>query len=493
MFCFTKKLTLALLSLSLLLLSSAQSALSEDSSVWVDAKENTDPVELTLPSFRPIIEKLGPSVVNISIEGEVEIDNPFASPKGRGNIPEQFAELFPYLQQPELKQPFQSLGSGFVIHQDGYIVTNNHVVEKATKISVRFKDDKKSYEAEVVGQDSRSDIALLKLKEKREVQPVYLGDSDDVETGDWVIAIGNPFRLGHTATVGIVSAKSRRVEGALEEYIQTDASINPGNSGGPLFNARGDVIGMNTAIFSPGRLGSAGFNIGIGFAIPINTVKDIISQLRKDGKVTRGWLGVYIQPITDDVAQALKLEHSKGALVAKVIDGGPAKLAGILRRDVLLTFDGKAIEENEDLPAMVAQTPIGKVIEVGLLRNGKKKTIKVKIAELKDESAPEEQEPEKEDITSKLGMSVQDLTADVAESLGVDEIEGIIISQIQPNSTADKAGLRRGDIILEVGSKTISSTADFLKSTNDLPNETPVLLLIRRGDSTIFLTLKIEE
>lgn len=465
---------------------------AEGDSLWVDAQKNTDPVELNLPSFRPIIEKLGPSVVNISIEGEVEVDNPFA---GKQGLPDPFSQyLFPMPQQPESKQPFQSLGSGFVIHQDGYIVTNNHVVEKSTKISVRFKDDKKSYEAEIVGQDPKSDIALLKLKDKKKVQPVFLGNSDEVETGDWVIAIGNPFQLGHTATVGIVSAKSRKVGGVYDDYIQTDASINPGNSGGPLFNARGDVIGMNTAIFSPGRAGSStGFNIGIGFAIPINVVKDIIKQLYNDGKVTRGWLGVYIQPISEDIAQALKLEDTKGALVAKVIKDGPAARAGIMLRDVILSFNGKQVEENDDLPRMVAQTPIGEVVEVELLRGDKKRTVKVKIAELVDEAGPKDTEVTAEDTTSKLGLSIQDITPEVASSLGIDEIEGVIVSQIQSNSPAEKASIRRGDIILEVGSKVITSTSDFLKATADLPKDSPVLLLVRRGDSTIFLTLKVEE
>ena len=390
---------------------------------------------------------------------------------------------------------FSSLGSGFVIHPDGYIVTNQHVVDKATKILISFLDDKKTYEAKVIGVDEKTDLALIKVDVQEKLTAIPLGDSDAISPGDWVVAIGNPFRLGHTATLGIVSAKSRRVpqEGRpYDSFIQTDASINPGNSGGPLVNIRGEVVGINTAIFSPGRIGASGFNIGIGFATPINLVKTIIPQLHTKGKVTRGWLGVLIQPVSEDVAAAMKLEEASGALVADVMNNSPASKASLKRGDVIISFDGKKVVENDSLPLIVAQTEISKVVEVEVIRNGKKLVFKVKIEELHDEEKTAEDEEKTEAEETSLGLTVQDLTADIARGLGVEETKGVVVTGILPDSPAAESGLKRGDVILEVNTELLSNAKEFRRLAKNVEKSKPLLLLVRRGENTVFLTLKSE-
>jgi serine protease Do len=474
----------------------ADASIADDSNIWVNANNENPLIEIALPSFRPVIEKLGTAVVNISTEGEVEVPTAFKNYPNLKPNQGQFNSPFDFLFQPpqeESKRSFSSLGSGFVIHPDGLVITNNHVVEGASKISVTFRDDKQSYEAEVVGADPKTDIALLKLKISHKLDAVVLGDSESLHPGDWVIAIGNPFRLGHTATVGIVSAKSRKVPGGgpYDDFIQTDASINPGNSGGPLFNARGEVVGVNTAIFSPGRFGNAGFNIGIGFATPINLVKDIIRQLYTEGKVTRGWLGVLIQPVSPDMAEALGLKEAKGALVADVMKDSPAEKSKIKRGDVITSYDGQVVNENDDLPIMVARTPIGRSVKVDVIRNKEKQTFKVKIEELKEDKEPENPSEEAGE-ESKLGLSVQDITPEIASGLNLNDNEGVIVSNVQPNTPAIKAGLQRGDVILEVNSKSISSAKDFKNMTKNLTKDKPVLFLVRRDENTIFLTLRVD-
>ena len=468
------------------------SAFAKPEKLWLDKKADEAPkVQLGLPSFAPIIEKLGEAVVNISIEGKEKtpsVRSPF--PQG-GTAPSPFDFLFQMPQETE-QRSFSSLGSGFIIHPDGYVVTNYHVVEKATKIFVTLKDDKKNYSAEIVGADPKTDLALLKVNVDKKLSAVVLGDSDNIRPGDWVIAIGNPFRLGHTATVGIVSAKSRKVPGGgpYDDFIQTDASINPGNSGGPLFNAEGEVVGINTAIFSPGRMGSTGFNIGIGFAVPINLVKTIVNQLHDSGKVTRGWLGVLIQQVSPDVASALQLENADGALVADVMKGSPAEKAGILRGDIIRSFDGKSIKESDELPLIVAETEIDSTVEIEVLRGKKSKKLDVKITELKDEEP--KSAPSNESEETKLGLSIQEITPEIAKSLGVDDISGVVVTAVMPGTPAFLSGLQRGDIVLEVAGRAVNSTSDFRASTKDLKAGEPVLMLVRRGENTIFLVFKIE-
>ncbi len=465
--------------------------------LWIEGSQGLLIPKIDLPSFAPAVEKLGLAVVNIRTEGKNEEEEPEVQGQGpkapfnarpHGNMsPFDF-----FFQMPQQKQHrFSSLGSGFVIHPDGYIVTNHHVVARASKIMVSFRDDKKTYYAELVGSDEKTDLALIKVNRDEKLPAAPLGDSDKLEPGDWVIAIGNPFRLGHTATAGIVSATSRRIPGGkpYDNFIQTDASINPGNSGGPLFNAEGEVIGVNTAIFSPGRFGAAG-NIGIGFAIPINLVKSIILQLKNQGQVTRGWLGVLIQPVTEDVAEALRLDEARGALVADVVPRSPAEKAGFRRGDVILSFDGNRVEENDDLPLMVAETEVGKRANVGIIRSGEKKVLRVVIDELKDEAVPVEvQEPNEE---SQIGATVQELTADIARSLGIEDTSGVVVSDVDVDGPAAEAGLRRGDVILEINSTPVNTTAEFKSLTKNASEAKPLLLLVRRGKNTLFFTVRGE-
>ena len=488
------------------------STVTKNGKIWIEESEPEQAFPaINLPSFAPAIEKLGAAVVNIRTEGKA---NPYEGMGAPPGYPQQAPgnpggpggqqapgspggqdpqSPFDYFRMPQDQQQrrFSSLGSGFVIHPDGYIVTNHHVVEKATKILVSFRDDKRTYTADLVGSDPKTDLALIKVNHTGKLPAAPLGNSDNLRPGDWVIAIGNPFRLGHTATVGIVSAVSRRIPGGkpYDSFIQTDASINPGNSGGPLFNSKGEVVGVNTAIFSPGRYGSSGFNIGIGFAIPINQVKAIISQVVTKGKVTRGWLGVLIQTVSQDVAEAMKLHEARGALVADVVPESPAAKAGFERGDVILSFDGRDVQENDDLPQMVAETEVGKKVNVVIVREGKEKILKTTIQELEDGQEEPQVSPSEE---SRLGLTVQEMTPDIARSLGVDDAKGVVITGIDPESPAADAGLLRGDIILEVGSKTVNSATEFRNYTKDLKADAPVLLLVRRNNNTIFFTLRVE-
>ena len=473
---------LSLLILSVLVLAGDALAKPSAKELWSDVSSNgveRPNIELKLPSFAPIIEELGKSVVNISISGTASLSK------------EELKRFAPFLGELPKEREFQSLGSGFVIHKDGYIVTNNHVVEKADKISVKFKNDSEEYPAEVIGRDPKTDIALIKVEVKKELTPVVVGNSEKLRTGDWVIAIGNPFRLGHTATVGVVSAKGRKVAGGgpYDDFIQTDASINPGNSGGPLFNAEGEVVGVNTAISSPGRTAGRGFNIGIGFATPINLVRDIVSQIHDKGRVTRGWLGVLIQKVDADMADILGLEKTVGALVADVMPESPAEKGGVKRRDVIVSFDGRAVQENDDLPLMVAQTPVNKEVDVVVIRKGSEKTLRIKINELKEDAAGAGEE---EDNSGTVGATVQKITPEIASSMGLESNNGVIISAVEPGSVAEKAGLTRGDVVLEVGDVPINSAKEFAKLTKKLEVGKPILLLIKRSGNTLFITLKKE-
>lgn len=473
---------------------SPRSVGAENSDIWVDAGSSVGKRDiLQLPSFAPVIKQLGPSVVNISTESEIK-DKPkkgsakerqFAVPNGRGQFPFEF--FFGMPDQSERK--FETLGSGFVISRDGYIITNNHVVEKATKVFVTFQDEKERQEAEIVGRDGRTDLALLKLKEARDLEPAVLGDSDALLAGDWVIAIGNPYRLDHTATVGVVSALSRKMAGGgpYDNYIQTDANINPGNSGGPLFNARGEVVGVNTAIYR-----DSGANVGIGFAIPINLVKSIVRDLHHDGKVTRGWLGVLIQPISPEVAQALDLSSAEGALVAQVMKDSPADKAGIQRGDIIVSYEGKKISENSDLPILVAQSKVGANVDVIVERQKKKLTIKVKIVELEDEG--KDVAEAESDQQSTMGLTVQSITPDISRALDLESDEGVVVAEIEPGTSGEESGLVRGDVIIEVNSKVVNSPDEFAKEMTEAGKTgKPILLLVRRSGNTVFLTVQPEK
>ncbi len=438
-------------------------------------------------SFSQLAKESSPSVVNIStvkvIKGRGRGEKPFGSPFGPNDPFKDFYERFFGDQVPrDFRQ--RSLGTGFVIDKEGHILTNNHVVDGTDEIKVRLSDEKE-YDAKIIARDPKTDLALIQISADVALKPLALGDSDKLEVGEWVLAIGNPYGLGHTVTAGIVSAKYRHIgAGSYDNFIQTDASINPGNSGGPLLNMQGQVIGINTAIFS-----QSGGSVGIGFAIPVNMARDLLPQLKK-GKVVRGWLGVMIQKITPELKDKLGLEEEAGALVADVSKGGPADKAGIERGDVIVSFDGKAIKEMNDLPFIVAATPVGKSVNVEVLRKGKRQTVKVEVGELKEEEAAAQPPTE---TRPKLGMSMEDITPDIAKRLGLTETSGVVVVQVEDGSPAAEAGVRPGDILLEVDQKAIASLEDFDAKTSGYKAGDTLLLLVKRQSATLYLTVKIWE
>jgi len=396
-----------------------------------------------------------------------------------------FRDFFERFFRDQIPKDFrqQSLGTGVVIDKEGFILTNNHVVEMADEIKVKLADEKE-FLAKIIGRDQKTDLALIKIDSDKPLNPLPLGDSDSLEVGEWVVAIGNPFGLGNTVTAGIVSAKYRQIgQSSYDNYIQTDASINPGNSGGPLLNTSGEVVGINTAIFS-----QSGGNIGIGFAIPINMAKDLLPQLKK-GKVVRGWLGVMIQKITPELKQKLDLKDEKGALVADVTPGGPAEKAGIQRGDVIVTFNGKEIKEMSELPYVVASTPVGKSVAVEVLRKGQKKSFEIKIAELKDEK----EAPVVTEAKPRLGMTVEDLTPELAKNFGLSEAKGVVVVQVEDGSSSAEAGLRAGDVILEIDQSPVKDVKDFGRKIESYKAGDTVLILAKRRGATVFLTLKVRE
>jgi len=448
------------------------SAKPEQGRFWKEDGETQPIVPQGVPgSFADLAERSSPGVVNIQ-----------TSKKIRGAaVPRSFEEFFfggPFGQGMEERE-VPSLGSGVVISSDGYIVTNAHVIEDVESIKVIF-DDGRELDAKVVGRDTKTDIALIRVEPEKPLFALPLGDSDDVRPGEWVVAIGNPFGLEHTVTAGIVSAKHRVIgQGSYDDYIQTDAAINPGNSGGPLLNLKGEVVGINTAIRPAANT--------IGFAVPVNMAKEILPQLRSEGHVTRGWIGVVIQKITPEISQHLDLKEETGALVSKVMTDGPAAKAGIKRYDVIVSFDGKPIGEMNDLPRVVAATPVGKTVKVVVLRDGREKTVKVDVDAMEEPKEATIAAAEKGSV-SDFGLLVQDLTPEIAKNLGMDEDHGVVITGVAPGSPAASAGLRREDVVLEVDKTEIHNVADLEKSLGESGDG--ALLLIRRGDATVFVPIK---
>ena len=435
-----------------------------------------------LGSFSELVKHVSPSVVNISFEKVVNDQAQGQSPFGPDDPMRDFFDRYFGQQMPrEYKQ--RGLGTGFIIDKAGFILTNNHVVEDSDEIKVRLADDRE-FDAKIIGRDPMTDLALIQIDAKAPLAAIALGDSDKLEVGDWVVAIGNPFGLGNTVTAGIISAKYRQIgAGAYDNFIQTDASINPGNSGGPLLNTAGEAVGINSAIFS-----QSGGSVGIGFAIPINMARDLLPQLKK-GKVVRGWLGVMIQKITPDLKNTLKLKEDKGALVADVTAGGPAQKAGIHRGDVIVAFDGKEIKDSSELPYRVASTPVGKVVPVAILRKGQEKTIQVEIEELKADQTSDEGTQGKQESTT-LGMHLENLTPEIANALGLSETKGVVVVEVETGGPASDAGIQPGDIILELDQEAVKGIKQFNKKINaHKPGET-ILLLINRKGATVFLTLK---
>jgi serine protease Do len=438
--------------------------------------------QATVPNFVELAKKDKPTVVNISTAKVVKPQVPFQrsprSPFGRDPFEEFFGRFFE--NTPQRPYTSRSLGSGFIISADGYILTNYHVVAGADEIKVKLSDARE-FKGEVKGWDDKLDLALVKIDAKDHLPVAVLGDSDATEVGEWVIAIGNPFGLGQTVTTGIVSAKERVIgSGPYDDFIQTDASINPGNSGGPLINARGEVIGINTAIVAGGQ--------GIGFAIPINMAKTIISQLKEKGKVTRGWLGVVIQPITPELAKSFGLKSEAGALVSEVVKDSPAQKAGLKSGDIITEFNGKKIQEMNELPRQVASTPVGKKVKVRILRKGKAEVKTVTIEPLK-EGAAEGQVTVAQD---KIGLTVADLTPALATRLGVKATSGVVVTEVKPGGLAEEGGIATGDIIKEIDGIAVTGVADFEKAVSAHKKGDILRLLMQRGDTALYVALTIE-
>jgi serine protease Do len=439
-------------------------------------------------SFADLAQQLLPGVVNISTTQKAERE----SITGEEDLDQFFKDFFERQrrQNPQQRR-MTSLGSGFVIDPTGYIVTNNHVIAEADEITVRFHDDTE-LKAKLVGSDDKTDLALLKVESPKPIPSLSWGDSDELRIGDWVLAIGNPFGLGGTVTAGIVSARNRILEsgGPYDDYIQTDASINRGNSGGPLFNMAGEVIGVNTLIYS----NNSGGSVGIGFAIPATMAKNVTAQIREYGKPRRGWLGVRIQTVNEELAEGLRLPQARGALVANVTPGGPAEKAGIRQGDVILKFDGKDVTQMRTLPRMVAETPINKKVAVLVVRQGAEQTFQVELGELTEEAeqaslqaGPEAQSPAaKEGKIAALGLTLSELSGPLREKFSLTaEAKGVVVTDVEQNSAAAEKGLHPGDVIVEVDQQTVATPADVDKRVVEAKERgyrVVTLLLFREGD-----------
>jgi len=431
-------------------------------------------------SFADLAEKVKPAVVNISTITTVRIPGTpfrhFFGPDEGGPFGDFFRRFFGNIPDRELKE--QSLGSGFIIDKDGYIITNNHVVDGADEINVKLVDGRE-FKAKVVGRDSKTDLALIKISSLfKDLPTIALGDSDKIKVGDWVLAIGNPFGLGHTVTQGIISATGRAIgSGPYNDFLQTDAPINPGNSGGPLVNLKGNVIGINTAIIAGGQ--------GLGFAIPSNMAKSIISQLKEKGKVIRGWIGVSIQTVTPEMAKSFGLNEPKGALVSDVVKGGPAETAGMKRGDIILSFDSRDVKRSSDLPMIVAETPVGKEVDVKAIRDGKEIHLKLKVAELTEQRMASQMP------VPSLGMRVDDIRPQWQREFGLKDKSGVVVIDVTPDSPADDAGIEAGDVIKEVDRRAVRNLKEYHDIMSRIAKDKQVLFLIKRGSQTLYVSIAV--
>jgi len=435
----------------------------------------TDPRERP-PSFVELARRLQGTVVNISTTKAVGGPRRHPDLEGRRDPWGDFFERF--FGHP---RPFRgrSLGSGVIVNAEGYILTNAHVVEQTAEILVRLSD-RHEYAASIVGRDAKTDLALIKIAAEAPLAVATLGDSDALQIGEWVLAIGNPFGFEHSVTAGIVSGKGRDLGGSpYDQYIQTDAAINPGNSGGPLVSMRGEVVGINTAIIP---------NSHIGFAIPINLAKTVLVQLRDQGRVTRAWLGVLLQPVTREAARSLGLTDDRGALVSEVVAGSPAAAAGLRPGDVIVALDGQPVAGVRDLPRLVAGRPVGSTAEVAFLREGKRKTVRLVLGEL-----PEERVAARPEGDGGLGLTIRDLTPDLARELGLPAAEGVAVTAVEPGTEAGRAGLKQGDRILEVNRRPVTSAAEVREALREAGQGGAILLLVRRGERNLFAALKAPE
>ncbi|MGB6508688.1 MAG: DegQ family serine endoprotease [Xanthobacteraceae bacterium] len=453
-----------------------------------------------------VAEQVIDAVVNISTSQKIEPHAQELPDLPPGSPMEKFFDQFFKNHRgqggdnpEETPRRVNSLGSGFIIDPSGLVVTNNHVIADADEISVILNDGTK-LKADLVGKDTKADLALLRVHSDKPLKSVKFGDSSKLRLGEWVIAIGNPFSLGGTVTAGIVSARNRDINsGPYDNYIQTDAAINRGNSGGPLFNLDGEVIGINTAIISP-----SGGSIGIGFAVPSNTAVDVIGQLRQFGEVRRGWLGVRIQQVTDDISESLNISPPRGALVAGIDDKGPAKPAGIQPGDVIVAFDGHDVKEMHDLPRIVADTPVGKTVDVVVIRKGKEETHKVTVGRLQDNtqvaeaSTKDDPPPAKSVVQKTLGLELSSLSDDLRHKFKIrDDIKGVLVTGVDPSVAAadpDKR-LATGDIIVEVQYNAVNSPADLQKRVDQLKStgkKLAVLLVSNGQGETRFVALSLQ-
>jgi serine protease Do len=428
-------------------------------------EKETARIESARPESVPeLVERIMPSVINIRFTKLVKHPaRGFRSPYGA--IPEDFPE--------------NSLGCGFIIDEQGYILTNNHVIEKAEEIKVILSDEEE-FDAKVVGRDPKTDIALIKIETTKPLQPVTMGDSEKLLVGESVIAIGNPFGLERTVTAGIVSAKGRVIgSGPYDDFIQTDASINPGNNGGPLINMRGEVVAINTAIIAGGQ--------GIGFAIPINMAKQILPQLKEKGKVTRGWSGVRVQKVTRELAKQFGLEKPEGALVAQVMVDSPAEKAGIQPEDIIIEFDRKKVNKMSDLARIVANTPVGKRVKVKLIRQGEEKIVDVVVDELKEEKIAKAGW-----LASgkELGLTVQELTPEIAKHLGIPQRSGVLVSEVKAGSPAQRADIRKGDVIKEINRRPIEDLQGYKREMARLKERGDILIMVQREENPLFVVVK---
>jgi serine protease Do len=468
-------------------------------------------------TFSGIVKAVAPAVVNVAVTMSADV----AMDEEQGQGPQQqmpqfppgspFGDLFKHFFEgpngpggpggpgtPE-SGPVHALGSGFIVDPSGYIVTNNHVIDHATEITVTTEDGTQ-YPATLVGHDSKTDLALLKVDAGHDLPYVSFGDSDKAEVGDWVVAVGNPFGLGGSVTSGIVSARGRNLQsGPFDDFLQIDAAINRGNSGGPTFNLAGEVIGINTAIFSP-----SGGSVGIGFAIPSNLAKDVIQQLRDTGTVARGWIGVQIQGVTPDMAEALGIQATDGgAIVAGVMDGGPAASAGLQQGDVILSFNGEKIEHLQSLPRIVAGTKAGDTVPVEVLRGGEHETVQVTVGAMPDEEQVASADPNKpamqsenDSVEQELGLAVAPLSPEVRKQFGiVEDVTGVLVTGVREDSPARDTGVGPGDIIVRIGSDEVRTVADVVKGIEQAKTDqrNAVMLLVNRQGDERFVAVKLKD
>ncbi len=440
-----------------------------------EAGTKTDDVRMIPESFSSIAANHTPAVINVrtvkNIKGGGRVFRHFSGrPFDRGMPGDDFFEKF-FGGRPDRDFKQRSLGSGFIIDKDGYIVTNNHVVEDADNIRVIMKDGKE-FDAEIIGRDPSTDLALIKIKPEIDLPVLKFGSSGDLKVGEWVVAIGSPFGLAHTVTAGIVSAKGRVIgSGPYDDFIQTDASINPGNSGGPLLNMQGMVVGINTAIVAGGQ--------GIGFAIPVDLAKGIINQLKKHGSVTRGWLGVVIQDLTEEIAGYYGIKEVKGALVMEVVPGDPADVAGIKPQDIIVEVNGNAVESSRDLTGVIANIGVGEKVEIKVIRNGKKQTVKVKVGKRQDDVTASGKNEQRD----PLGIRVADVTPETARRLDVQAERGVLVTNVGPGSKSEKAGVMVGDIIMEVNRTPVNDTREYDREIQKVKSGETIQLFIKRAES----------